>query len=191
MAYTGQILRTTLTQEIRWRRCFWGMGGGQVSVVYELVWLSDRGEAGNGSPAPLKWRCVGQWCREEQHLCPINQSHQNHIITTFSDTLISCFTGARKTRAGWGKSLRKPSNSSCLLWSPTHNKLLVLGSWHEVSSSDSCCSWSKWDVKLLCMQFLWSHIHGWLESLTDPWKLICHSAQVDTCVELYILSFCI
>lgn len=113
-------------------------GWGEVrSVLFTTSpdWATEErcgGEAVNGSPAPLKWRCVGQRCREEQHLCPVNQSHQNHIITTFSDTLISCFTWARKTRAGWGEESEKAlsHNSSCLLLSPTHNMLLVLGSWH-------------------------------------------------------------
>lgn len=116
---------TTLTQEIRWRwlegevQCFGGMGGGQVSVVYDLVWLSDRGEV---------WRKGGerQPCAFEMEVCgsamqrgaaPSSHksvTHQNHIITTFSDTLISCFTRARKTRAGWGKSLRK--RCPAILW---------------------------------------------------------------------------
>ncbi len=177
MAYTGQIHRTTLTQEIRWGRCFkecfWGMGEVR-SVLFTSSpdWATEErcgGEAVNGSPAPLKWRCVGQRCREEQHLCPINQSHQNHIITTFSDTLIILLHMDKKNKSRVGEDSEKAlsHNSLCLLLLPTHNYwLLVLSSWHEVSSSDSCCNWSKWDVKLLCMQFLWSHIHGWLEYLT-------------------------
>lgn len=79
----------------------------------------------NGSPAPLKWRCMGQWCREEHHLRPINQSHQNHIITTFPDTLISCFTWARKTRDGGEESEK---NSALLVTSPLlSNNLPAVG----------------------------------------------------------------
>lgn len=160
MAYTGQSVSE---------------GWGEVrSVLFTSSpdWATEErcgGEAVNGSPAPLKWRCVGQRCREEHHLCPINQSHQNHIITTFSDTLIILLHMGKKNKSRVGEESEKALsyNSLCLLLSPTHNYwLLVLSSWHEVSSSDSCCNWSKWDVKLLCMQFLWSHIHGWLEYLT-------------------------
>jgi len=102
---------------------------GEVNVVYDGA-TEERcgGKAVKGSPAPLKWRCVGQRCREEQHLRPINQSHQNHIITTFPDTLISCFTWARKMRLLGEESEKAISNNPlCLLLLPTHNMLLILG----------------------------------------------------------------
>ncbi len=49
------------------KECFWGMGGGQVSVVYELAWLSDRGEV---------WRRGGeqQPCAFEMEVCDVEKS---------------------------------------------------------------------------------------------------------------------
>ncbi len=122
--YTEQ--HSLRSDEDCWKgRCFWGIGGGQVSVVYELAWLSDRGEGVEERrwTAALRLWNGGVWCREEQHLCPINQSHQNHIITTFSDTLIILLHMGKKNKSRVGEESEKALSPQflCLLLSPTQN----------------------------------------------------------------------
>lgn len=177
MAYTGQIQQHSLNG-IRWRllegECFGGMGGGQ------CLRRSDRGEVcrrgGERQPCAFEMEVCGSAMQRvtapSSHKSVTSKPHHYHIPWR-ADILLHM--GKKNEHVGgrvWESHFQQSFVFSCCQPTICYS---FWGSWHELSNRDSCCNWSKKDLKLLCMRFLWPHItrvstldSDW--SITEFWK---------------------
>ncbi len=143
--------------KIAGREVFLRDGGrsGQCCLRARLTERQRRGVEERRWTAALRLWNGGVWCREEQHLCPINQSHQNHIITTFSDTLIILLHMGKKNKRRVGEESEKALSHILCAFSCRQPRMIVTG-------FELLTSFKQWQL----LQSFMLPLHGWLEYLT-------------------------